>query len=180
MGLPPKILCLLALVACAPFAHAQIYRCIGAHGEPMFSGRPCGPPAPPPGQVSATQGSGFGSVCAGSPQELRHAIAQAFADHDVNRFAGLVLWRGMNQASAQATLRSLAAWLKQPLSGIAIVSAAGPPFADTGPSPAASAGDQAGSAVAQATGFEISTGGGDGHARDFGVTEFGGCWWLTF
>jgi hypothetical protein len=28
------------------------------------------------------------------------------------------------------------------------------------------------------TGFEIST--ADGATRDFGITEFGGCWWLTF
>lgn len=128
------------------------------------------------------QGSGFGDACAGSPRALRQAIAGAFETHDVNRLAGLILWRGMDQASARATLRSLATWLKQPLTGIAIAYAAGPPFADTGPLSGISAGDPASgmSVASPPSGFEISTGGGDGSSRGFGVTEFGGCWWLTF
>jgi len=174
MGLLPKILCLLALSACAPLAHAQIYRCIGAHGEPVFSGQPCGNPAPASSNAAA-MGDVFGDVCAASPQALRQAIGEAFTAHDVNRLAGLILWRGMDQASARGTLRSLAEWLKQPLTGIAIARAAGPPF--DGLSPAASSG--AADATAQPpTGFEIST--ADGATRDFGITEFGGCWWLTF
>jgi hypothetical protein len=181
-----RIVCLVALAACATLAHAQagthVYRCVGAHGEPVFSGQPCGTPAPPPGSPAALGGSGFGDVCAGSPQALRQAIGKAFETNDINRLAGLILWRGMDQASARATLRALAAWLKQPLAGIAIAYAAGPPFADTDPWPAASAGAPApGTSVASPpSGFEISTGGGDGSTRDFGVTEFGGCWWLTF
>jgi hypothetical protein len=88
----------------------------------------------------------------------------------------------MDQASARATLRALATWLKQPLAGIAIAYAAGPPFADAVPGPASSAAAPApGSSIAATpSGFEISTGGGAGSTRDFGVTEFGGCWWLTF
>lgn len=181
-----RILCLAALVACATLAHAQaqahVYRCIGAHGEPVFSGQPCGAPAPAHGGNTAVQGGGFGDVCAGSPQALRQAIAGAFEIHDVNRLSGLILWRGMGQASARATLRSLAAWLKQPLAGIAIAYAAGPPFADTGPWSAGTADIPAGasSVPSPPSGFEISTGGGDGSTRDFGITEFGGCWWLTF
>lgn len=184
MGLLPKVLCLLALAACAQMAHAQthIYHCIGAHGEPVFSGQPCGPSAPPTSQSAAAQSGGFGSVCAGSPRELEAGIAQAFATHDVNRFAGLILWRGMSQASAQAMLHAFAAWLKQPLSGIAVTSAAGAPLADMGPPSAGdpATGSSAGAMPNAITGFEISTGGDDGRSRDFGVTEFGGCWWLTF
>lgn len=181
-----RILCLVALAACAPLVQAQtqpqIYRCIGAQGEPVFSGQPCGTPAPPSGAALAARGGGFGSVCAGSPQALRQAIAGAFEAHDVNRLAGLILWHGMDQASARGTLRSLAAWLKQPLAGIAIAYAAGPPFADDGPVPPSTADDPAsGSSMSQPpTGFDISTGGGDGDTRNFGITEFGGCWWLTF
>lgn len=115
-----QCLCLLALTACAPLAHAQIYRCIGAHGEPVFSGQPCGTPAPVNPGVAGARGEGFGAVCAASPQALRQAIADAFTAHDVNRMAGLILWRGMDQASARATLRHLAEWLKQPLAGIAV------------------------------------------------------------
>jgi len=174
MGLLPKTLCLFALLVCAPLAHAQIYRCIGAHGEPVFSGQPCGNPAPASSSAAAL-GNTFGDVCAASPQALRQAIGEAFTTHDVNRLAGLILWRGMDQASARSTLRSLAEWLKQPLIGVAIARAPGPPF--DGLSPATSVG-AATAAMQPPTGFEIST--ADGATRDFGVVEFGGCWWLTF
>jgi hypothetical protein len=174
-----QCLCLLVLAACAPLAHAQVYHCIGSHGEPVFSGQPCGTPAPPPGNTASAGHHVLGGVCAASPQELRQAITAAFANHDVNRLAGLILWRGVDQASAQAALRSLAAWLKQPLAGIALAYANPPPYANTGPAPAASA-SIAGPVSQPPTGFEISTDGGDGGTRDFGVIESGGCWWLTF
>ena len=170
-----KLLCLLALIAGAPPARAQIYRCIGAHGEPVFSGQPCGNPVRPGNPTDATS-HGFGAVCAASPQALKATITEAFATHDVNRLAGLILWRGMDQASARSTLRSLAEWLKQPLTGIAIASVAGPPFKDTLPSPAASVSGV--NAAPPPTALEIST--ADGGRREFGVTEFGDCWWLTF
>ena len=180
-----QLLCLLALLACAPLAHAQqqVYRCIGAHGEPVFSGQPCGTPAPQPGQSGGAQASVAGSVCAASPRELRQDIAQAFATHDANRLAGLILWRGMDQVSARATLRGLATWLKLPLAGIAIDYANGPSLTDDNPPPSASSDTPAGtpnSASQPPVGFEVSTGGGDGSTRAFGITEFGGCWWLTF
>src|SRR6185437_3307885 len=107
----------------------------------------------------------------------RQAIGNAFATHDVNRLAGLILWRDLDQASARSTLRSLAEWLKQSLTGIAIARAAGPPFGGADPPPDASTG-AANATLQPPTGFEIST--AEGGTRDFGVTEFGGCWWLTF
>jgi hypothetical protein len=186
---PIRILCLLALLACAPLAHAQhaqpVYRCIGAQGEPVFSGQPCGTPAPTPGTSASMQGTGFSAVCAASPEALRQAIAGAFAARDVNQLAGLILWRGMDQGSARTTLRSLAAWLKQPLTGIAFARVTGPPFADTdsAPPPVTSSGEPASaSSVTELppTGFGISTGGVDGVTRNFGLVESGGCWWLTF
>jgi len=190
--MPPwmtRTLCLFALLACAPLAHAQtaqpVYRCIGAHGEPVFSGQPCGTPAPTPGTSTPVQGSGFSAVCAASPEALRQAIAGAFAAGDVNQLAGLILWHGMDQGSARSTLRSLAAWLKQPLTGIAFTHAAGPPSTDTdtGPLPATTSSEPARASSIAAlppTGFDVSTGGVDGTTRDFGVVESGGCWWLTF
>lgn len=188
-------LCLIVLLAIAPFAHAQshVFHCIGAHGEPVFSGQPCGNPVSPPTLMGASNTDNFagsfaggrGGVCAASPGALRQSIAGAFANRDVNRLAGLILWRGIDQSSARAALRSLAEWLKQPLLGIASAHADGPPDvdADADAAPLASSESIAkASAVApQGPGaFEISTGGADGRTRDFGVTEFGGCWWLTF
>ncbi len=176
-GRAVPILILLALAAFAPLAHAQVYRCIGAHGEPVFSGEPCGTPAPTAGE-SAGSGT-LAATCADSPQALRRAIAGAFAARDVNRLAGLILWQGFSQSSARAVLRSLVAWLHEPLLGITIVYPTGPPLRSPntvtahGPAPAAAA--TGGNAPAP-IGYEVST---TGDTRDFGVTEFGGCWLLT-
>lgn len=171
-------MCLLALLVCAPLAHAQVYRCIGAQGEPVFSGEPCGMPAP---AANATgQVTSFAGVCAQSPQALRSEVATAFTRHDVNRLAGLILWQGMDQASARATLRSFHDWLQQPLLGIAIAYATGPPIGDYGQVPRYDA-RQAASALdippPAPIGFEISTA---NDTRTFGIAAFGGCWWLTF
>lgn len=186
MRLLSKLLCLLALLACVPLARAQatqpVYRCIGAQGEPVFSGQPCGTPAAQPGTTAGMPGAGSAGVCAGSPSALRQSIAQAFATHDVNQFAGLLLWRGMGQASARATLASLSAWLRQPLTGIAVARAAGPPPTHDVPASGTSGAPpvNASSSALPPTGYAVSTGGVDGHTRDFGVVESGGCWWLTF
>lgn len=179
-------LCLLALLAIAPLARAQagVFHCIGAHGEPVYSGQPCGNPAAPPGASGAdAQPGGFGGVCASSPEALRQAIAGAFANRDVNRLAGLILWRGVGRDAARATLQSLAEWLRQPLTGIASAYAAGPPRADVETMPPTAAGANAALPAAAPqvpSGFAVSTGGPDGSTRDFGVTQAGACWWLTF
>ncbi|HET7931310.1 MAG TPA: DUF4124 domain-containing protein [Rhodanobacteraceae bacterium] len=175
---PLKSLCMLALLACASSAHAQVYRCVGAQGEPVFSGEPCGTPAPAESAVGPAHS--FAGICADSPQALQDEIAKAFTRHDVNRLAGLILWGGYDQASARATLQSLKAWLQQPLAGIAVVYATGPPVAANFP-------DTAGGAVAAPappsaaapvpSGFRVST---TDDTRDFGITQSGGCWWLTF
>lgn len=181
-----RFVCLLVLVACAPLAHAQtsthVYRCVGAHGEPVFSGQPCANPVTINGHNAATPDQGFGSVCAGSPQELKAAIAQAFAAHDANQMAGLLLWRGMDEAVARATLRSLSSWVQQPLAGIAVARTTGPPSLVYDPPSASSSGDfiVSTNSLDRPNGFVVSTGGGDGSTRDFGITEIGGCWWLTF
>lgn len=181
----PQILCLLALAAFAHAAHAQsqpVFRCIGAHGEPVFSGQPCGTPAAAVSNDAPAQAGGSSGICAASPQALRQSIADAFTRRDVNRLAGLILWHGMDQSSAHSAMRSLAEWLKQPLAGITSAYAAGPP-PDDGAASATTTGQPA-SAASVATpapsGFEISTGGGDGSRRDFGVVQSCGCWWLTF
>ena len=183
----PALGLLLLLAGTLP-ARAQqqpIFRCIGAHGEPVFSGQPCGTPAPAQGASAGIGAGAVGTRCAASPQALREAIAGAFASHDVNQLAGLMVWRGVGQASARASLESLARWLRQPLSGIAATYANGPPApggtaATPGPDSAAPATASSAAATGALTGLAVSTGGGDGSTRDFGVMQSGGCWWLTF
>jgi Domain of unknown function (DUF4124) len=171
-----RILCLLALLACAPLAHAQqVYHCIGAHGEPEFSGEPCTTPAPVVAGNADLAGHAFGGACAVTPVALRDKITAAFRTRNINLLSGLILWQGIDQSSAETTLRALSVWLREPLAGIAIVTADGPPgISPSGPAPSA-----ASAARAAPTGFEVSTRGDDGSTRDFGVTQMSGCWWLT-
>jgi hypothetical protein len=174
---------LLLLAACAPLAHAQVYRCVGAQGEPVFSGQPCGTPMPAASAATPARHNGFGAECAATPQALQQSVAEAFAGHDVNRLAGLIDWQDIDQASARIALHALSEWLKQPLAGIAIAYAAGPPPVVQAPAPTAAAPVAAGSSAfvpAPPIGVEISTSGGNGSTRDFGVVVSGGCWWLTF
>lgn len=173
---PSIFLCLLALSLFAPRAHAQVYRCVGAQGEPVFSGEPCGTPAP----AASSGGSAptFAGLCADSPDTLRSEITQAFRRHDVNRLAGLILWQGYDQGSARSTLQSLKAWLQEPLVGIAVAYATGPPPAGAGTQAGTDAPAAAPrSPVSAPIGFQVSTA---GDTRDFGITQSGGCWWLTF
>lgn len=182
----------LLLLACALPANAQqaIFRCVGAHGEPVFSGQPCGTPVPASSAAGAasTVGAGrFGGRCAATPEALRQAIARAFATHDVNQLAGLLVWRGVGQAAARARLQSLAGWLREPLSGITTIYANGPPplivrSTDANPGAAAAAALPSSGSTAgdEPGGFVVATGGGAGNTRDFGVVQSGGCWWLTF
>jgi hypothetical protein len=180
-GRSTKLLWIIALLLCAPLAHAQIYRCIGVHGEPVFSGEACAPGASPrsAGDIAARSG-GFTAACATSPGKLRKATAEAFDTHDANRLAGLIVWRGVDQTLAQATLRAFTVWVQQPLAGIALAYANGPPDAHAGAVSGGHAADATGPASGQLSSIEISTGGDDGSTRDFGVLRFGGCWWLTF
>lgn len=189
-----RLLCLGALVVVAPFAQAQIYHCIGPHGEQEFTDQPCATPvsaplslplASPSRDSSAPVDTGFGNVCPGSPTGLRLAVSNAFDTRDVNSLAGLILWRGIGQRAAIDRLRSLKAWLKQPLADIALVRGAGLPYAEDAVSPESESADDGQAVViapqaALPVGLRVSTGGDEGRTRDFGVTESGGCWWLTF
>lgn len=177
-----RFLCLCALVALAPLAQAQIYHCIGPHGEQVYTDQPCASPAPSAVSNPAAD-TAFGNVCPGSPTGLRRAVSNAFDTHDVNSLAGLILWRGIGQGAAIDRLRSLKAWLKQPVTDIALVQGASPPYAgDASPDTIYASNGQA-IVVApslQPVGLRVSTGGANGSTRDFGISEFGGCWWLTF
>lgn len=168
-----RLLCVLVLLACAPLARAQIYHCIGAHGEPVFSGQPCGAPVTVMGADSGPQTGRFAGICAASPEALRRDITAAFTTRDVNRLSGLILWRGIDQASARRILHSLSEWLKEPLEGIVVAYPGGPPAAANGPD----AGSQPFAQPVLPLGFEVSTA---NDTRDFGIAASGGCWWLTF
>lgn len=146
--------------------------------------------------------------CPGSPQALRERVASAFDNDDPNVLAGVLVWSGVDHGTASSRMRQFKRWLKQPLVGVNFSGAAAPPLqADAGDkADEAASNDQAFSyapptddagmgypqpgdadyAPRRPQGLTVLTQprGGDGYgapsARNFGMTERGNCWWLTF
>src|SRR5581483_5502718 len=105
-----RIVVLLAVVSLAVFcmmrpAHAQVHRCMGANGEPVFTDQPCGAQEPSLGAADSANGvapatssgvtsnangvqsAGTNAACPRSPQALREGIALAFNNDDPNALA---------------------------------------------------------------------------------------------
>jgi Domain of unknown function (DUF4124) len=182
----PFLLLWLILFAWATPAAAQnpIHRCIGANGNPVFTDQPCDsmratsvtaaakvadtpqPLGPPP------------ILCAGSLADLRQSVIDAFANHDANRLAGLMLWGGYGRGAAVADIQSLTALMRHPLLDLgptsepAIAGSDGDPYAsDTPPDPAPSTGQLV---------LHVADNSADGssHALRFDIVHRSGCLWL--
>ena len=104
-------------------AQAAIQRCIGPGGNPVFTDQPCwslnaaplvrapqpmrsaaDAPAPPPAVT-----------CAADVAALKGAVIAAFADHDANRMAGLMLWGGYGHGAVVADIQALQRIMREPL-----------------------------------------------------------------
>ena len=114
---------LLALRASGVQGQDAIHQCVASNGTPVFSDQPCT-------SVNATAVTGhaadasattptFAPVsCPATVQDLKERINQAFAAHDANGLAGLMLWHGYGRAEARTDLRYLRALVHEPLMGI--------------------------------------------------------------
>ena len=181
---------LVPLLCFARGAQAQVHRCIGAQGEPVFTDQPCGSaelsvdlasgnfdrndPANASSSGSAGTGTAIAATCPRSPQQVRERIAVAFNDNNPNALAGLFDWRGFSHQSADARLKDFIQWLKHPLVGVQFSGAADP----SGAQP-----EDADYTAANPTGLTVltqSSGELAPDARSFGVMQKGGCWWLSF
>lgn len=184
------LLCLILLLRATPaLAQTAIHRCIGADGGAVFTDQPCtalnatavapatGPahgvpvPAPPP------------TLCAADPDALRQSVIDAFARHDANRLAGLMLWDGYGQHAAVSDIRSLSQLVSQPLFGLDISGL--PPGNDPAPTSSIAAGDihpspdDAHSApAAESMQLVLHLAGGNVDDRRFDVVTRAGCLWL--
>lgn len=103
-------------------AQAAIHHCIGNDGNPVFTDQRCADlqatPAPAGTVDMATSAStlpAIATACAADLDDLEQAVTDAFADHDANRLAGLMLWKGYGPSAAVADIRSLAALVRRPL-----------------------------------------------------------------
>jgi len=124
------LLVLLAVCIGQPL-HAQgagIHRCVDRAGHPVFTDRICtdldATPALPAGdaKTEATPSSGAdrsSQLCAATLDQLRQQIVDAFAAHDPNRLAGLMLWDGYSRLGVVEQIRALGALMRQPLLEVA-------------------------------------------------------------
>lgn len=163
------LLLLLMFCAFAGSARAQdaIHRCVDARGNPLFTDQPCSSQQATPVQAPAPAASAAPPGvpmplhrCAATTIELRRRVIAAFAAHDPNRLAGLMLWRGYGDHAAVDDLRALARLVRQPLLEIHF---------DDEPASASSASPPANA-------LQVRTEGGDD--ASFAVTHQAGCLWL--
>ena len=169
-------LLLLAALALPAQAQNHVYRCVDAHGSPIFSDQPCTTLAATPVQPAparSTPASTGGPVplqhCAVSVAALRQRVIDAFAARDPNQFAGLMLWHGYGSQAAVGDIRTLGALVRAPLVGIRLGDE------DDDESPPATEGT-----ASDASSLQVRTGGADGRSARFVIARRAGCLWLRF
>ncbi len=162
------------LIAAAAVAHAApdegqtIHRCIGAHGEIVFSGLAC---ATGTAANTSTPGTAAAAptlpadACPTSREELHERISAAIARHDPNALGGLLRWRGVGASAANSRLRALRDLVRRPL--LAVDSD------ESGDTPAGIGGDS----VRVRTGSNETDG---VREHRFGVDVEGTCYWLVW
>ncbi|HET8765646.1 MAG TPA: DUF4124 domain-containing protein [Rhodanobacter sp.] len=175
------LLLLVGTLACATGARAAdtVHRCVDANGSPVFTDQPCAALAATPVQAPANLASGMTSGalapparCADTPAALRQRVIAAFAAHDPNQLAGLMVWRGYGSSAAVDDIKALAALVRGPLVGIHFGEDADPAAADTAATPAPAA-----DAVRT---LRVRTDGASGRTARFDVGRQAGCLWLRF
>ena len=183
------LLCLIALARAAPVAaQTPIHRCIGANGSAVFTDQPCAAlQATPASRVVASApavtATTTPTLCAATLGALRQGVIDAFASHDANRLAGMMLWDGYGRGAAVADIQSLTQLMKQPLLDVkapdesaaapASASSLADPFAmNVDPAPTAPAHNQLVVHTAD------SDGNGNSRELRFDIVHQAGCLWL--
>ncbi|MFZ0871341.1 MAG: DUF4124 domain-containing protein [Rhodanobacter sp.] len=177
---------LLLLVWAAPaVAQNPIHRCVGADGNPVFTDQLCttlqatplNPAAKPSDDIHPVEPPPI--LCAATLGELRQSVIDAFANHDANRMAGLMLWNGYGHGAAVADIRSLSALMRQPLLDLGPPPGPPPaggsstdPFTPTTPPATPLVSDQL---VLHMAGND---GGDSPHELRFDIVRHAGCLWL--
>ena len=147
-----------------------IHRCVGEHGEIVFSGVACGGNAradPRASVPAAAARPAVAMACPRSADELRDVFADALARRDTNAITSLVRWDGVGGAEARERLKEIAELGARPLIGVEL-----------------GAGDaRAGDALEPSATLTVRTGStsyGGPREREFRIGASGGCFWLDW
>jgi hypothetical protein len=108
---------------------------------------------------------------------LKQAVVDAFAAHDPNRLAGLMLWRGYGSHAVVADIRALARLMRQPLLGIHLAGT-GDADGDDAPATPATAPDAAPVPIELVLSTAADDGSGAPRQSRFEVRPRAGCLWL--
>ncbi|MFI4970266.1 MAG: hypothetical protein ACHP7D_08655 [Lysobacterales bacterium] len=98
-----------------------VHRCVGRHGEIVFSGLACAATDAASGSTAAADATTAPlstTACPASFDELRGRLAAALTRHDANALANLLRWRGVGAGAATERLRVLRDLVKRPLLSI--------------------------------------------------------------
>jgi hypothetical protein len=182
-------LLLLLLLPIAPAsAQGDIHRCVGADGRPVFTDRVCSDvgaqPVLPPASASTAAVSPIGSaqppptvLCAADMEHLKQAVVDAFAAHNPNRLAGLMLWNGAGQQTVVADIRAFNRLMARPLVDVSAEpgeeDASG--YDDASETAASHPVAHGGTLVIQT---EADDGSGNTESAHFDVVHNAGCLWL--
>ncbi|HEY6984485.1 MAG TPA: hypothetical protein VH375_00270 [Rhodanobacteraceae bacterium] len=149
-----------------------IHRCIGEHGEIVFSGIACAgevrvDPRAAVAPAAEAARPAVAMACPRSGDQLRDVFADALARRDTNAITSLVRWDGVGGAEARERLKEIAELGARPLIGVEL---------STEDAPAADAPESAATLTVR-TG---STSYGGPREREFRVGASGGCFWLDW
>ena len=122
-----RLLLVFILLCGLPLAaHAQsgVRRCTGAHGETVYTDKPCAAvdamdrvPVVARASMPVTLRTG----CARTLGDLTYTITSAIDGRDVNQLASVYHWAGMSTSAGYAVMRRLDGVLQRPLLDIAPV-----------------------------------------------------------
>jgi len=174
--------CLILLAWSMPIlAQTEIHRCIGANGSAVFTDQPCAALQATPVSPAATPGNDIAPaapppiLCAASLGALRQSVIDAFASHDANRMAGLMLWSGYGRGTAITDIRSLGALMKKPLLDVGTPDEPAPGDDPLAPPPPPAPPPANAQLVLHTAGND---GSGSPHELRFNVVSLAGCLWL--
>ncbi len=103
-----------------------VERCVGEHGEAMFTQNCPGTTVAAPRQRPSRQGTAVAvpasasGLCARTPQQLEQQVRSALATRNGIRLSGLALWRGVSARSARGEARELLQLLKAGSASVAL------------------------------------------------------------
>lgn len=112
-----------------------IERCVGEHGEVMFT-QSCPGAAAQPRQRASNQAHAVaapapgGGSCARSPEQLEQLVRSALATRNGIRLSGLTLWRGVPARAARGEARAMLRLLKAGSASVALEAASTYPAHD--------------------------------------------------